>query len=321
MIDLGKIKNLADWPKVRKEIQAAVLSVLGEMPQERAELQVKVLDEESFTGYVRKRISYFVDEWERVSAWFFLPEGKEDVPAVLCCHRTVPQGKDEPAGIEGDPTLAFARHYAELGYATLTPDCITAGERVGYNLEPYDTSNFYKDYPKMSALGKMLWDHFHAVDVLCEVRRVDSARIGVIGHSLGGHNALLLAAFDERIQACVASCAFTRFADDKTPERWVRSKDFVCLPKLAQAVKTGRFPFDWEHILALTAPNPTLLLASANDKGLSNAESCEKAVKAAQRIYRLLSAPSALEVRTHNFGHGMTAEAVQAADDWFERWL
>ncbi|MBI4559204.1 MAG: prolyl oligopeptidase family serine peptidase [Candidatus Hydrogenedentes bacterium] len=321
MTDLKNIKSLNDWRKFRDEIQSVVLDVLQEWPPEHAELQVKVLDEVQFAGYVRRRVNYFVDEWERVTAWMFVPEDRDEMPAILCCHQTVPQGKDEPAGLEGDPNLAFAQHYAELGYVTLAPDCITAGERVSVGLQPFDTANFYKDYPRMSAMGKMLWDHMHALDVLCDTRRVDSARIGVVGHSLGGYNALLLSAFDERVQACVASCAFTRFADDPEPERWARENWFVHLPKLRPAIKKRRFPFDWEHILALAAPIPLLLLTASNDDVFPHAESCQKASQTARTVYRLLGATEALECHTHDYGHQMTPETLARSDDWFERWL
>ncbi len=321
MMDLRKVKDLSDWPRLRSEIEAAVLQVLGEMPGERIELQVKVFDETHFEGYTRKRVNYFVDEWTRVSAWLFVPDGKDELPAIVCCHRDVPQGKDESAGIEGDPHLAFARQYAELGYVTLAPDCLTAGERIGFGLQPYDTSNFCKDCPRMSPMGKMLWDHMQAVDVLCETKHVDSARVGVVGHGFGGVNALMLAAFDERIQACVASCAFTRFADDPHPERWVRNGEFACLPKLADAVKTGKFPFDWEHILALAAPSPVLLLTARKDARLPNTRSCEKAVRLARRIYEPLGEPDALQICVHDEGSTLTPRLLQLAAEWFERWL
>ena len=321
MMNLAKLKGLSEWPKVRGEIESAVLSVLGEMPKERAELQTKVIDEDSFPGYVRRRVSYFVDDWSRVSAWLFVPDGKEEVPGILCCHQTVPQGKDEPAGIEGDANLAFARRYAEMGYVTIAPDCIGAGERVGVGLDPFDTRHFYKDYRKWSAMGKMLWDHVHAMDALCETKRVDPGRIGVIGHSLGGHNALMLAAFDERVQGCVASCGFTRFADDKTPGRWARDEGFVYMPALVEAVKAKKYPFDWEHVLALAAPAPILLITALNDACFSNTKSCEKAAKTARRVYEMLGEPEAIENHEHREGHGMTTELLEVADAWFERWL
>jgi len=321
MINLAKSVNLKDWPGMRSQIETNVKTVLGAMPSERVELQTKTVDELQFPNYVRRRVNYFVDEWERVSAWLFIPERKDEVPGILCCHQQVPQGKDEPAGLEGEGMMAFAQHYAELGYVTLAPDVITAGDRISSGLAAFDTRSFYKDNPKMSALGKMLADHVCAIDVLCEAKRVDSARIGVIGHGLGGHNALLLAAFDERVQACVTSCGFTRFAADKAPERWARDNGFVCLPLLREAIKTRQFPFDWEHILSLIAPCPTLVVASPKDELFSNTQSCEKAVELAKGVYRLLGAQDALHIYTHEDGHRMTPEVLQVCDEWFDRWL
>ncbi len=321
MIDLAKLTSLSDWPAIRTKIEQAVVSVLGPMPKEKVELQTKTIDEMQFSGFVRRRINYFVDEWERVGAWLFIPDRKEEMPGVLCCHDSSPQGKDEAGGLEGDPLLAFAQHYAELGYITLAPDSITTGDRISAGLAPLDTKAFYKDNPKWSAMGKMLFDHMCAIDALCEVKRVDSARLGVVGHGMGAQNALLLSAFDERVQTCVASCGFTRFANDKEPERWLLDDQFVSLPLLKEAVKSKTFPFDWEHVLALGAPSPTLIVTALNDERFTNAKSCEKAVQTAGGIYKLLGASPAVSHYTHNGGHHMTVDALQIADEWFERWL
>lgn len=321
MVDLSKLKSLAEWPKGREEVLKALTKLLSKLPEEHAELQIKVIDEFPQLNYVRKRVNYFVDDWARVSAWLFVPDGKDMVPGILCCHQRVPQGKDEPAGITGDRSLALAAHYAEQGYATLAPDCITAGERISPGLAPYDTSNFYKDQPKMSAAGKMLVDHMHALDLLAQTRNVDSARLGVVGHGLGGFNALLLAALDERVQACVSSCGFTRFADDAKPERWTGDNGFITIPKLESSLASKEYPLDWEHILALAAPNPTLVMTALNDPELSNTKSCEKAVKLARKIYGLLGEKDALEIYTHKNGRCIDPEGLLRADEWFERWL
>ncbi len=321
MQDLSKLKGLSEWPAVRAQIEAAVRAVLGEIDGDRVELQMKTLDETSFPGYTRRRVNYFVDEWERVSAWLFVPDGRDEVPGILCCHQAVTQGKDEPAGVNGDPRLAFAQRYAEMGYVTIAPDCVTSGERQSHGLQPYDTKSFYKDHPKMSVLGKMIQDHTFALDAMCELKRVDPARLGVIGHGMGGTNALLLSAFDQRVQCCVSSCGFTRFAEDKNVERWATETGFVQLPKLRDAIQKKAFPFDWEHLLALVAPSPTLVIASLNDEVLSNPKSAEKATKAAKTIYKYLGAADALGQFSHHAGHAMSHESLEQADDWFERWL
>lgn len=320
MVQLEKIKTTSDWQRARAEIEEEVRGVLEEIPRERPELQVKTIDEMQFPGYVRRRINYFVDPWERVTAWQFVPDGRDELPALLCCHSMSPQGKDEPAGLEGEPIMALALRYAEKGYVTLAPDCITAGGRISSGLEPFDTKGFYKENPKASAMGKMVADHLCGVDALCDCKWVDPARIGVIGHGFGGTNALLLAAFDERIQACVASCGFTRFGDDKDPGRWSRDKGFTYLPRLGKA-GNRKFPFDWEHILALCAPSPTLIATALNDDVLSNTKSCEKAIASVSGLYRLLGAADAIEGLSHNSGRQLTPEILEVADDWFDRWL
>lgn len=318
---LTAVKGVADWAKARKNIETAVFSVMGKLPKELPDIQTKIIDEVDFPGYSRKRINYFVDSWTRVSAWLFVPEGREVKPAILCCHDRTHRGKDEPAGIDGKPFMAFAQHYAEFGYVTLAPDSITAGDRVSSGLEPFDTRQFYRDYPKYSAMGKMLWDHMRALDVLTETRGVDAARMGVVGHDMGGYNALMLAAFDERAQVCVASGAFTCFHDDTDPGRWARDKGFALLPKLQPAIESKAYPFDWCDVLALAAPSPLLILTALNDEVLPNTRSCERAVREARRVYKILGAESMLQNFTHKGGHTMTRETVDAADEWFERWL
>ena len=322
MVDLKAVRSSAEWPAVRERIQEAVAAVLQDMPKERVDLQVKTVDELQFPGYVRRRVNYFVDEWERVTAWLFVPDGREEVPAILCCHRATPLGKDECAGIEGNPAQAFAHRYAEKGFVTIAPDCITAGSRVSSGLEPLDTKAFYRDHPKMSLMGKMLADHMCAIDALCETRNVDAARIGVIGHGLGAQNALLLAAWDERIQACIASCGFTRFAAQKNPSLWPALDGLSLMPQLHKQAESGALPFDWEHLLAMAAPSPMLVITSLSDTPLPSPRSCDKAVKQAARVYKLLGAQSAIDHFTHHDGYyTFTRETLEVADEWFERWL
>jgi len=319
--DLSKLKSPGQWSGMRQEIVGAMGEVLGPINRDKLDLQLKTVDEVEFRGYVRKRVNYFVDPWDRISAWVFVPEGKDEVPAILCCHSEATQGKDEPAGLEGDSRLAFAQRYAEMGYVTIAPDCLTVGDRVSSKQKPYDSKSYYKDNPKASLAARMIADHSRAVDALSEIKRVDSARIGVIGHGLGGFNALMLAAFDDRIQACVASNAFTRFATDKEPERWYPEGGPVLLPGLKAFAEKGEYPFDWEHILSMAAPSAIFLINAVSDSIYSNPRSCEKAVTLASKVYKLLGATNAISQFSHHDGHKITPEVMEAADEWFDRWL
>ncbi|MBI1318178.1 MAG: hypothetical protein GC168_04395 [Candidatus Hydrogenedens sp.] len=322
MVEFGKLKSPIEWPGVRAGVVEAAVEVIGQLPKKRVELQVKTLDERDFPGYVRKRINYFVDEWDRISAWLFIPDGKEETPAILCCHQETPIGKDESAGLGGDSRMALAQRYcSEFGYITMAPDCLYAGDRLTGKQEPLKSKPYYKASTKLSLLGKMLADHMHAIDVLSEMKRVDASRIGVIGHGLGGTNAIVLTAFDDRVSTCVSSSGFTRFEQDSNPVRWTDPDGLCLLPKLKPHFESGSFPFDWEHLLAMAAPSPTLILNNTQDSVYTNPKSCERAVKAAQHIYKILGAGGALDYYAHTDGHTLTEPTLELADEWFERWL
>jgi predicted dienelactone hydrolase len=63
--------------------------------------------------------------------------------------------------------------------------------------------------------------------VLQSLPEVDPRRIGSIGHSLGGHNTLFVAAFDRRIKAMVTSCGFNSFRFTKSNRNKRRPDQFV----------------------------------------------------------------------------------------------
>lgn len=322
MHDLAELKGLGDWPSMRAKIEASVLEVLGPIPPAANDLQIKIVDEIEGPGYIRKEVHYFVDEWARISAWVFVPEDAEDCPALICCHSRSRMGKDEPAGYEGaDPALAFGRYFAGMGYATIAPDCITVGGRRNGRAEPYDTASFYKDKPKQSALGKMVTDYSRCVDVLEELSGVDPARVGVVGHGLGGCSALLLGALDDRVSAVVSSCGFTRFANDHQPDRWLEHEGLSLLPKLGESIGSCKYPFDWEHILALIAPSPTLLITANQSSIVSDPASCDTAVDLALPVFSQLGGKSALVNRVHSGEETLPQNDLDAATEWFDQWL
>jgi hypothetical protein len=92
---------------------------------------------------------------------------------MLALHQTVPQGKDEPAGLSGDSNKHYGKELVERGYVVLVPDSITAGERVYPGAEPFVTRPFDESHPHWSAMGKMIWDHMRAVDYLVSLPVVD----------------------------------------------------------------------------------------------------------------------------------------------------
>jgi acetyl esterase/lipase len=138
----------------------------------------------------------------------------------------------------------------------------------------------------------------------------------------------MLVAFDDRVQTCIASCAFTRFGADPEPTRWCNGdpgfadlKGLNLAPSLAPMFSNGALAFDWEHICALAAPNPTLIIAGEGDEILPHANSCMEAVDAARRVYEMLNAPEGLLCHVHPEGRTLPREALDVADQWLDRWL
>jgi len=319
---LDSLRTRNEWLQLRDQIEKRVLRILGPFPRKKVPLQPVVLQQVHRRSHTRSKVSYQVQEGERVSAWLFVPNpAPKRAAAILCAHQTVAQGKDEPAGISGKRSLAFALHYARQGYVTLAPDSITAGERVYPGWKPYETAPFDRAHPEWSAMGKMAWDHMRALDYLCTMECVDPARLGAIGSSLGAYNAFFLAAFDGRVRACVASCGFAPFRADKSPIRWARTSWFCHMARLRRYIEKGRYPFDFEHVFALIAPRSLLVITGLNDPIFPESWACDDSMKIAAQVWRILGASGRMRHFVHARGHRVTTAGQELADAWFRRSL
>jgi dienelactone hydrolase len=119
---------------------------------------------------------------EFIPAYLLLPDTPGKHAAMLCLHQTTRIGKDEPAGLGGKPNLHYAAELAERGYVALAPDYPSFGDYT----YAFDQPNY------VSGTMKGIANHMRAVDLLVSLPNVEHKQIGVIGHSLGGHNALFL---------------------------------------------------------------------------------------------------------------------------------
>jgi len=310
------INGAADWEKRRADIISNMQVVMGPLPDDskRVPLDVQVLAEEKLPKFVRRKITYLAESGDRVPAYLLIPanlNGRK-VPAVLCPHQTTPRGKEEPAGVAGSPTKQTARELAERGYVTLAPDYPGFGE--------------YKSYDPMahgyaSATMKGVWNHVRAIDLLQSLPEVDGDRVGCIGHSLGGHNTLFIAAFDPRIKAAVTSCGFTSFPKYKNGDLTGWSSNHY-MPRIAKLYHKDprQVPFDFPEVLAAIAPRPVLAICPVHDDNfeVSGTDDC---VAAAKPVYELLGAKDALQILHPDCKHEFPDDMRQAAYAWLDRWL
>jgi dienelactone hydrolase len=298
----------------RQKILANMQLVMGTLPDEskRVPLDVRVLDSEKLSAFTRKKITFAVEKGDRVFAYLLIPNGlKGKTPAVLCLHQTTAIGKAEPAGVGGKASLQYAAHLAERGYITLAPDYPNFGD---YKFDAY--TNGYA-----SATMKGIWNHMRAVDLLQSLPEVDPGRIGCMGHSLGGHNTLFLAAFDPRVKVAVTNCGFTSFTKyyGGNLTGWAGK---AYMPRIATVYNKDpkKMPFDFPDILAAISPRPLLAIAPLHDANfeVSGVKDC---IAAAGVTYELLAAKEKLAAVYPDCEHDFPDDSRKAAYEWMDRWL
>jgi hypothetical protein len=203
-----------NWPAERERILAGVRQVLGPFPEDIMPLEPQVHGEEDCGSYLRRKVSIRVQPGDRMPAWLLIPKTiKGRVPAIICFYGTTSgAGKDTTVGLSGPKpgtpphkNRAFAVDMVEAGFVALAPDYLRDGERLPPSGRPYDSTDFYKRFPNWSCVGKDVWDNMRAIDYLQTLSFVDPERIGMVGHSYGGHSTIFAAALEPRIKAAFAS--------------------------------------------------------------------------------------------------------------------
>jgi len=303
------VQSPEQWKIRRDHILRAMQQVMGPLPPASAKVppDVKVLSDRTGDGVVRRKITFASEKGDRVPAWLILPAQPKDprarLPGVLCLHQTTAIGKDEPAGLGPKTNLAYGLELARRGYVALCPDYPNYGE---YKFDAYAAGY-------ASATMKGIWNHMRAVDVLEAMAEVEPGRIGCIGHSLGGHNTLFLAAFDERVKAAVSSCGFTSFPKYYGGKLagWSHAG---YMPRIASSYGCDprRMPFDFTEVLAAVAPRAVFVNAPLHDSNfdVSGVRDC---LAAARGVYALLGAADKLAAIHPDSAHDFPPAARQAA--------
>jgi dienelactone hydrolase len=289
--------------------------VMGRLPDKTTALplDVEVVSEESTGKYLRRKIRYTPEMGDRVPAWLLIPNGVlagGKAPAMLCLHQTVSIGKDEPAGLGGSANLHYAHELAERGYVCLVPDYPSFGEY------PYDFAKQGAHYASGSM--KAIWNNIRGVDLLVDMPQVDSDRIGVIGHSLGGHNSLFTAVFDQRLKAVVTSCGFTPFHDyyGGKVAGWTSDR---YMPRIREVYgnDAGRIPFDFYEVLGALAPRGCFSNSPLHDDNFE-VGGVRKAFAEAEKVHLLFGPHHQLKLVTPDSAHDFPEAERRAAYEWLD---
>ena len=241
------------FKKKRQQIIDGMLQGMGPLParpmrRSLEDFDIRVVNTQVRGRYTKKTIQFDVAEGEVVHAFLYEPldmKPGEQRPGIVGMHPTGQAGK---GCFESWPLCNFPIELAMQGYVVIVPDYPGFGDSRPYNFDSdrYDSGTI-----------KGVFNHMTCVDLLQAHPDVDPNKIGTIGHSLGGHNAMFLAAFDERVKIAVSSCGWTPFEFYETvPGRLKTWALPTYMPPLETLYKSDhkQFPFDFHEVAAAIAP-------------------------------------------------------------------
>lgn len=299
------VVSKSDWQARRAEIVRGFEQVAGRLPglKKRCALDFRCEEKTDCGTYERQFITYASEPGSRVPAYLLVPkaarESRKKTPAVLCLHPTdMEYGHRVAVEKLRDYYRAYAHDLAVRGFVTLAP--------------AYPMMANYQ--PDLKALGwqsgtlKAVWDNMRGLDLLDSLPYVKSGTYGVIGHSLGGHNAIYTAVFDQRIKVIVSSCGFDSYLDyyDGNPDNWQPEHGWCqnrYLPKLAEyRGRLAEIPFDFSELLGAMAPRSVFINAPLNDSNFK-ARSVDEIVNVGMAVYRLYGMQDNLKVEHPATGH------------------
>ncbi len=318
------IETKDDWLKRRAVLKQRYLELLRDQHKpEKPALDVIVHEDVVVDGlYRRQLISYFVESDERAHAYLGIPlKLAAKAPAVVALHGTYRYGKKRAAGLVDDPDKAYLDHLCRRGYVVIAPEHFVSGHRVPAE-GPYDTGAFYRKHPQWTAVGKFTYEHSIAVDVLQSLEQVDGDLIGAMGHSLGGHGAMFLAAYDDRIKVAACNCGAAPFRHNPQVEAWSRDHWYVYFKPIREGLLKGEMPpIDFHEIISLIAPRAYLDVSALNDGHGPTQKQRVLMLMKVMDIYELNGAARNFGFYVHGRGHSVAHESRQLIYGWMDAHL
>ena len=313
--ELDVVRTQGDWQKRRAEIVQGMETIMGKLPgkEKKCTLDVAIEEEMDCGSFVRKKISYASEPGSRVPAFLLVPKDRKQrkVPAILALHPTDMQfGHRVVVETLRENYRAYAKDLAEHGYVVLAPS--------------YPLMANYQ--PDLKALGyksgtmKAIWDNKRGLDLLETLSFVDRRRIGAIGHSLGGHNSIYTAVFDDRIKVIISSCGFDSYVHymDGKIKGWTSERYMPGL--LAFENRLEQVPFDFYELVGALAPRPIFVNAPFGDSNFKW-RSVDEIIAAARPVYELYRKPENLLVEHPDCGHDFPPDMRDQAYAFLEKHL
>lgn len=317
-----EIDGEAAWEEYRWTLKRNMEEIMGPLPdrQKLPPMKIRVKDSLRTEQYLRLNLEFLAAPGEWVPAYLYIPHriptsGKS--PAMLALHPTGADGKKIVDG-EGKANRAYAKELAERGYVVIAPDYPSFGDLTDYD--------FHQDRYQSGTMAAIFY-HMRSVDLLVDRTDVDPDRIGVIGHSLGGHNSIFVGAFDERLKVVVTSSGWNQMdyydigqaAIDRYGGRLgpYAQERYMPLIREKYNLDGDRLPIDYHEMIALLAPRAFFSNSPINDSNF-DVKGVEEGIEMVRDVYQFFDAEEFLQVRypdaEHDFPTKTRREAYEFVD-------
>lgn len=313
------------WINWEKKFRAKYTELLGKWPEE-IEIKPRKEFRKISAGLAEENWIYETEPDCLVRATVLMPEDKEPLGTILCCHGHAYYGRHNAIGFTTlNPVrylriirhnYGFAKKLAQSGFRTVSIDFRGFNER-GDGLFPYsrrrDKCNV--NHLKSSLLGYNwvtlhLWDLVKTIDFIFQVYNVSQDKMGVTGISLGGTLALYLAALDQRISQAAISSALTSF----------KQHSYYCSNTCGSQYIPGIYEYgDFSEIAGLIAPRNVLFSNGDKDYGGFNAEIAYQQFEKIKKIFSAAEAENNCKFIAFRGKHSFDYNTI--SDYFIREWL
>lgn len=307
------------------DFRKRVMECLGRFP-EKVDVDAEIVCSTDKGSYTIKLVRYNVEKDERINAYLLLPKQLKDKnPAIIAAHQHGGEfylGKSEPAGFSKDSMYHYGIDLCLRGYVVLCPDHLGFEDRRPPEYIREESSHLKdRNYERFlfckyilngtTLQAKYISDLSRGIDFLETLDYVDNERIGTIGHSLGGQEALWLTWYEPRIKVGVSSCGFSQI---RTILRDGINHNFAMYS----------FGFlnmgDIGDIVCDIAPKPFMMTNGLSDR-IFPVDGVKEIAGAARESYKTKHAEDCFKSIIFEGGHSFPPEVKKEAYNWMDKHL
>jgi hypothetical protein len=233
----------------------------------------------------------------------------------------------DPLPAKKNPGVLYLCGHANFGILDYHPHAIMWARR-GYVCTIIDTirqTDNTGDHAGLSSFGRDDWismgytaaggeflNGWGAMNVLCSLPDVDTARVGATGLSGGGAHCVFLAIADERVKAVASTCGVVNLLHTIRNRTMNSNCDCMWWYNPYQA--------DTSEYCALIAPRPLLFAHARGDYLFTPAEN-EDLHAHISKVYGLYGCPEKCRLFRFDGPHSYQPASVKAINDWFDQHL